>query len=108
MTNSLLQNSTLLAPIVQMLVEKGMDVDIRALIEEIVNDAEKCKAKMSEVKERFTKHIENSIDEIKINFHYEATKEVVKLRVILDWVIFESGDCFKITRAELERYKVLF
>jgi tRNA(Glu) U13 pseudouridine synthase TruD len=106
MTDFLLQNSTLLAPIVQRLVGKGMYADVRTLIEEIENDAEQCKAQMSQVKERFTRHIKKSIDEI--NFPYEAAKEVVKLRIILDWVIFESGYCFRITRAELARYKVLF
>jgi hypothetical protein len=106
MTDFLLQNSTLLSPIVQKLAGQGMNADVGTLIEEIGNDAEQCKAQMSLVKERFTKHVKKSIDEI--NFPYEAAKEVVKLRIILDWVIFESGDCFRITRAELARYKVLF
>jgi hypothetical protein len=106
MTDFLLQNSTLLAPIVQKLVGKGMNADIRTIIEELGNDAEQCEALISQVKERYTKHIKKTIDEI--NFPYEAAKEVVKLRTILDWVIFESGECFRLTRAELVRYKALF
>ena len=106
MTDFLLQNSTLLAPIVQKLVGQGMNADIRTLVEEIGNDAAQCKEMMTQVKKRYNKHIKRSIDEI--NFPYEAGKEAIKLRTIIDWVIFESGDCFKITRAELARYKALF
>lgn len=80
-----------------------LDKEIRQLIDVIESDVSECKYELSQAKIRFDEYIKNYINNKKGYTDYQT--EVVKLRPIFDWIIFDSGSCFKETLSVLFRLK---